>query len=167
MAAWPPTRTAVFDPAAFSPAAALSRASSQLVRPRTPPAPTIGPVIRSAEWNIWKPKRPLSQSQPSSTSGLSRARTRATFSSRTVNITLHCDGQSVQTEPASSMSHGRARKRYASDVRAPTGQSSMMLPWNGAMYGRSSKVPTYERAPRSSSWSCSSSATSWLKRTQR
>src|SRR5436190_5133597 len=57
------------------------------------------------------PKRPLSQSHPSSTSWLSRARTRLTPSSRTVKRTLHCDGHSVQIEPASSMSHGRARKR--------------------------------------------------------
>ena len=55
----------------------------------------------------------------------------------------------------------------SSEVRAPTGQSSMMLPWKGAMYGRSSKVPTKVRSPRSRSWSCSSSATSWLNRTQR
>ena len=41
-------------------------------------------------------------------------------------------GQPAQTVPAPSMSHGRARKRYARDVSAPTGQSSMMLPLNGA-----------------------------------
>ena len=42
-----------------------------------------------------------------------RARSRAATlaSSRTVNSTLHWLGQSVQTEPESSMSHGRARKR--------------------------------------------------------
>ena len=89
--------------------------------------------MRSSEAIIWKPKRPLSHSHPSSTSWLSRASTRATCSSRTVNFTLHWLGQSVQTEPASSMSQGRARKRYSSEVSAPTGQSSMMLPWNGAM----------------------------------
>ncbi len=42
---------------------------------------------------------------------LVRASTRRTLSSRTVNSTLHCDGQSVQMPPAPSMSHGRARKR--------------------------------------------------------
>jgi hypothetical protein len=69
-------------------------------------------VIRSLEENDWYPKRPLSHSQPSSTSSLSRASTRTTFaSSRTVSFTLHCEGQSVQTVPESSMSHGRARKR--------------------------------------------------------
>ena len=73
--------------------------------------PTRGSVIRSSEEIIWKPKRPLSQSQPSSTSWLSRASTRWTRSSRTVNLTLHWLGQSVQIEPASSMSQGRARKR--------------------------------------------------------
>ena len=65
----------------------------------------------------------------------SRLRTRTTFSSRTVNSTLHCDGHSVQIPPAPSISHGRARKRYAWDVNAPTGHSSMMLPLNGATYG--------------------------------
>jgi hypothetical protein len=54
----------------------------------------------------------LSQSQPSSTSSLSRASTRTTFaSSRIVSFTLHCEGQSVQIVPESSMSQGRARKR--------------------------------------------------------
>ena len=57
--------------------------------------------------------------------------TRITRSSRTVSSTLHWAGQYVQTVPAPSMSHGRARKRYAVDVSAPTGQSSMMLPLNG------------------------------------
>jgi NADH-quinone oxidoreductase subunit G len=37
--------------------------------------------------------------------------TRFTRSSRTVKLTLHWLGQSVQTEPACSMSQGRARKR--------------------------------------------------------
>ena len=49
-----------------------------------------------------------------------------------MKVTLHWLGQSVQTEPAPSMSHGRARKRYAEEVSAPTGQSSTMLPLNGA-----------------------------------
>ena len=90
-------------------------------------------MIRSSEETIWKPNRPLSQSQPLSTSWLSRAITRWIRSSRTVNSTLHWLGQRVQIEPPSSMSQGRARNRYASEVRAPTGQSSMMLPWKGAM----------------------------------
>ena len=47
------------------------------------------------------------------------------------------------------MSHGRARKRYGCDVSAPTGQSSMMLPLNGATYGWPSNVATYVSAPRS------------------
>ena len=90
----------------------MRTASSQLTGLSVPsPARTIGWVIRSSEANIWKAKRPLSQSQPSSTAWLSRASTRITRSSRTVNLTLHCEGQSVQTEPASSMSQGRARKR--------------------------------------------------------
>ena len=77
-----------------------------------PPSRIFGSVIRSGEWIIWYPKRPLSHSQPSSTSSLSRERTRTTFmSSRIVSFTLHCEGQSVQTVPESSMSYGRARNR--------------------------------------------------------
>ena len=67
--------------------------------------------MRSSAAIIWKPNRPLSQSQPASTSSLSRASTRSTRSSRTVNLTLHWLGQSVQIEPESSISQGRARKR--------------------------------------------------------
>ena len=43
--------------------------------------------------------------------------------------------KSAQTDPAPSMSHGRARKRYAVEVSAPTGHSSTMLPLNGPTYG--------------------------------
>ena len=108
----PLSSAAAFSPAFRSPFATRWTASSQPIGLRLPsPARTIGRVIRSAELNIWKAKRPLSQSQPSSTSVLSRARTRSTRSSRTVNLTLHWLGQSVQIEPASSMSQGRARKR--------------------------------------------------------
>ena len=84
-----------------------------------------------------------------------------------VTVRLHWAGQKVHTEPASSTSHGRARKRYAREVSAPTGHSSMMLPLNGATYGRPSKVATNESAPRSANTSWSSSATSCEKRTQR
>ncbi len=99
-------------PAFRRPSAAFAIASSQLTGLRVPsPLRTIGWVMRSSAANIWKPKRPLSQSHPSSTAWLSRASTRTTRSSRTVNLTLHWLGQRVQTEPASSMSQGRARKR--------------------------------------------------------
>ena len=108
----PPTSAAAFSPAPRIASAVRLTASSQEIGLRLPsPARTIGRVIRSSELNIWKAKRPLSQSQPSSTSALSRARTRRTRSSRTVNLTLHWLGQRVQIEPASSMSQGRARKR--------------------------------------------------------
>jgi hypothetical protein len=74
----------------------------------------------------------LSQSQPSSTASLSRASARRIFaSSRTVKDTLHWLGHSRQTVPDCSMSHGLARNRYELEVRAPTGQSSVMLPLNG------------------------------------
>ena len=112
--------------------AAASRARSQLTGASSPPSRSIGWVMRSSTWIDWYAKRPRSQSHPSSTSSWSRERTRRTRSSRTVSSTLHWPGQSAQTEPEPSMSHGRARKRYGCDVSAPTGQSSMMLPLNGA-----------------------------------
>ncbi len=108
----PPTRAALREPASPKALAILAVACSQEIGLSDPsPARAIGRVIRSGEPNIWNAKRPLSQSQPSSTSMLSRAITRSTRSSRTVNLTLHWLGQRVQTEPASSMSQGRARKR--------------------------------------------------------
>jgi hypothetical protein len=67
--------------------------------------------MRSSTSKDWYAKRPLSQSQPSSTSGLMRASTRIARSSRTVMLTLHCAGHIVHTEPESSTSQGRARKR--------------------------------------------------------
>ena len=62
---------------------------------------------------------------------------------------------------------GRARKRYAVEVSAPTGHSSMMFPLKGATYGRPSCVPTKVWSPRSRNTSWWSSATSCEKRTQR
>jgi hypothetical protein len=133
----------VLAPERSSREAASEIARSQVVSRRKPPIRTSGALIRSSDANDWYAKRPLSHSQPSSTSSLSRASTRTTFmSSRTVSSTLHWDGHRVQTVPAPSMSHGRARNRYAREVSAPTGHSSMMLPLNGATYGRPSCVPT-------------------------
>jgi hypothetical protein len=110
--AWPPTRATVFSADRSSSEAASARARSQLVSRRKPPTRISGVVMRSGAAKDWYPNRPLSQSQPSSTSSLSRASTRRTFaSSRIVSFTLHCDGHSVQTVPESSMSQGRARKR--------------------------------------------------------
>ena len=107
MEAWPPTIAAIRPRPAPSFVAATSSVCSQPARL----PPSRGSVIRSSEATIWKPKRPLSQSQPLSTSSFSRASTRWMRSSRTVKSTLHWLGQSVQIEPPSSMSQGRARKR--------------------------------------------------------
>ena len=71
-----------------------------------------------------------------------------------MSSTLHWLGHIVQTVPAPSTSQGRARNRYAVEVSAPTGQSSMMLPLNGATYGWPSWVPT-------NVWSARSRKTSW------
>ena len=73
----------------------------------------------------------------------------------------------MQTVPEPSMSHGRARNRYAREVSAPTGHSSMMFPLNGATYGRPWCVPTKVWSPRSRNTSWWSSATSCENRTHR
>jgi hypothetical protein len=65
------------------------------------------------------------------------------------------------------ISQGRASNRYWVDVSAPTGQSSITLPLNGARYGSSSKVVMIDCAPRFRATSCPSSATSEEKRVQR
>ena len=52
-------------------------------------------------------------------------------------------------------------------VSAPTGQRSMTLPVKRPSYSSPVKVPISLPAPRSSMISARSSATSWLKRTQR
>jgi hypothetical protein len=107
----PPASAAARGPAFFNAPAAASSAFSQEAGARRAPSRTSGCVIRSSVCVDWYAKRPLSHSQPSSTSSWSRASTRMTRSSRTVSSTLHCDGQNVQTVPAPSMSHGRARNR--------------------------------------------------------
>ena len=79
-----------------------------------------------------KAKRPLSQSQPSSTSGWLRERIRFTLPSRVVALTLQPTGQRPHTVGTFWISQGRASKRYCVEVSAPTGQSSITLPENGA-----------------------------------
>src|SRR5205807_9936584 len=92
--------------------------------------------------------RPLSQSQPWSTSQWWRDRIRLTLPSRVVALTLQPTGQRPQTVGTSWISHGRASKRYVVDVSAPTGQSSITFPLNGARYGSSSNVAICVCEPR-------------------
>ena len=99
------------QPASWEKALAAAIAFSHVAGISVTPSRTSGVVRRSSTWMDWYAKRPLSHSQPSSTSTLSRAITRWTRSSRTVSSTLHCEGQNVHNVPAPSMSHGRARKR--------------------------------------------------------
>ena len=101
-----------------------------------------------------KAKRPLSQIQPSSISGWLRERIRLTFPSRTVALMLQPTGQRPQTVGTSTISHGRPSKRYCVGSSAPTGQSSVTLPVNAPVYGRSSNVVITDIAPRLA-------ATSW------
>ena len=61
---------------------------------------------------------------------------------------LQPTGQRPQTVGTFWISHGRASKRYCVEVSAPTGQSSITLPENGARYGSSSKVAISVCAPR-------------------
>ena len=75
----------------------------------------------------------MSQSQPWSTSGWLRERMRFTLPSRVVAETLQPTGQRPQTVGTFWISHGRASKRYWVEVSAPTGQSSITLPLNGAL----------------------------------
>ena len=111
-------------------------------------------------------KRPLSHSQPSSTSGWLRERIRFTFPSRVVAETLQPTGQSPHTVGTFWISHGRASKRYCVDVSAPTGQSSSRCR-RTPRYGSSSKVAITDCEPRLTATSCPSSATSSEKRVQR
>ena len=87
-----------------------------------------GSTIRSPARRCGNAKRPLSQSQPRSTSGWLRERIRLTFPSRVVALMLQPTGQSPQTDGTFWISHGRASKRYWVEVSAPTGQSSITLP---------------------------------------
>ena len=80
---------------------------------------------------------------------------------------LQPTGQSPQTVGTFWISHGRASNRYCVEVSAPTGQSSVTLPENGARYGSSSKVAITDCAPRLTATSCPSSATSSENRVQR
>ncbi len=92
---------------------------------------------------------------------------RLTFPSRVVAEMLQPTGQRPQTVGTFWISQGRASKRYWVDVSAPTGQSSITLPVNGALYASSSKVAISDCAPRFLATSWPSSATSEEKRVQR
>ena len=87
--------------------------------------------------------------------------------SRVVALTLQPTGQRPHTVGTFWISHGRASKRYCVEVSAPTGQSSITLPENGARYGSSSNVAIIECAPRLTATSWPSSATLSEKRVQR
>ena len=126
-----------------------------------------GSRIRSSARRWGNAKRPLSQSQPPSTSGWFRDCTRLTAPSRVVARMLQPAGQRPQTVGTSWISQGRASKRYCVEVSAPTGQSSITFPEKGARYGSSEKVVISECAPRLRAISWLSSATSLEKRVQR
>ena len=90
-----------------------------------------------------------------------------TLPSRVVAWTLQPTGHMPQTVGTFWISQGRASKRYCVEVSAPTGQSSMMFPENGALYGSSWKVAMTDAAPLFSAISWPSSDTPSEKRVQR
>jgi hypothetical protein len=65
------------------------------------------------------------------------------------------------------ISQARARYRYGLLFRAPTGQTSMMLPDSSWPTLRSIQVPISVRSPRPTVPSSWMPAISWPKRTQR
>ena len=154
--------------AARSSRSASSTASSQPAgwRPRRCRR-TSGSTMRSRARRWPKANRPLSQSQPPSTSAWFRERIRLILPSRVVTLTLQPTGQRPQTVGTVWISHGRASKRYVVGRSAPTGQSSVTFPENRPRYGSSSKVAIIDCAPRSTATSSPSSATDSEKRVQR
>ena len=81
---------------------------------------------------------------------------------------LQPTGQRPQTVGTFWISHGRASKRYCVEVSAPTGQSSITLPENGALVGlvlEGRDASSSRRGSSATSWP--SSATSSEKRVQR
>jgi hypothetical protein len=75
--------------------------------------------------------------------------------------------QEVQVDSALARSHGRARKRKGSAVRAPTGQIWIVFPLKYDEKGSSGKVLTSVRLPRPMNEISGSPATSSAKRVQR
>ena len=144
-------------------ASAIASSHETLVRAA---ARRAGPSRSSARRCV-NTKRPLSQIQPSSTSGWLRDRTRFDLPLADGDVDVAADG----AEPAD----GRhvcdlprpASNRYCVGSSAPTGQSSMTLPVNGARVRHVLERRDHRRAPRLVATSCPSSATSWLKRVQR
>ena len=92
---------------------------------------------------------------------------RLTLPSRVVAVVLQPTGHIPQTVGTFWISHGRASKRYWVEVSAPTGQSSITLPENGALYGSLANVAISVWAPRLRATSWLSSATSDENRVQR
>ena len=163
----PESAVTIAPSASRSISSAASSASSQETSdsPRGPRR--SGSTMRSRARRCGYEKRPLSQSQPRSTSGWLRERMRFTFPSRIVADVLQPTGHAPQTVGTFWISHGRASKRYSVDVSAPTGHSSITLPEKIERYGSSWKVAISLRAPRFRAISWPSSATSSEKRVQR
>ena len=73
----------------------------------------------------------------------------------------------MHVDSDSARSHGRALKRYAVAVSAPTGQICTVFPEKYELNGWSGNVITCVSLPRSTKWMRASPATSSAKRVQR
>ena len=133
-----------FAPLRWMPAAIALTASAQV---------DLRPAIRGARTRAGSltsvySKRPRSQIQPSSISSFSRDVTRTSWPRRCHCVTLQPTEHLEQIVSLCVMSHGRDSKRHTRDVRAPTGQRSMMLPLKIDWSGWSNWLVMNDRTPR-------------------
>src|SRR5207245_9227470 len=101
-----------------------------------------------------------SQIQPSSMSSFSRDVTRTSWPRRCHCVTLQPTEHFEQIVPLFDMSQGRDSKRHTREVRAPTGQRSMMLSLKIDLSGWSNWLVMNDWTPRWSVVSSCSQATS-------
>ena len=141
-------------------ASAMARSMRTLRRPTA--SVISGAVRRSGAVMAGNAQRPRSQIQPSSTSMLGSARPvrRLIWPSRSVISRLQPTEQPAQMDGALRTSHGRLTNRYGTEVSAPTGHRSMVLPVKRPSYGSPLNVAISVWSPRSWKVSCESSATS-------
>ena len=146
---------------------AASSAFDHVVSASAPSLRINGACTRFLELTDSKLKRPRSHSQPQLTDSMSTPWYR-TSSSRLLCTTVRQPTlHEVQVLSICSKSHGRALKRYALEVSAPTGQICTVLPEKYELNGSSGKVITWVLFPRLVNEISGSPATSPAKRVQR
>jgi hypothetical protein len=149
-------------PARIKVAASENASSQRLALPDT-----RGSSRRSRAASGWYDSRPSSQIQTLLTSGFSRGVMRKMRSSLTHRVTLQPRAQPPHTEGSRFRNHTRAWKRNSLSVRAPTGQTSTVLPEYGLSSCRPGKTPMMASSPRLKSASSPVFDTSSQKRMQR